>query len=176
MTIRAQEWPVRTWHLLLLPAILVANHLFMVTRHEACHGAVARAFGAEIAEFHVWPPRAGNLSWITFGFRAIPWRGAIPAQAAAPYVVAVAIVLGSLAWLRRGLGPGLLRANVILTGVVFPLAEIGVNVAGYWYGANDLYYVFGSLDWSYRAGSTAAIAGLGAVATWVVVAALGRTS
>src|SRR5262247_2022872 len=120
--------PVRPWHLALLPAVLVANYLLMVLRHEASHGLVALAFGAQIADFHLWPPRAGNLSWITFRFPLGVSPAAVPLQAAAPYVTALLLLFASLWAVSRRLPSGWLRANLVVTGILFPLTEVGVNV------------------------------------------------
>jgi hypothetical protein len=149
--------PVRSWHLALLPAVLAANYLFTTGRHEGAHGLVVLAFGGEIAAFHLWPPRGGTFSWITFRLPLDAPALATPLQAAAPSVLALTF-LGAALWaVCRRLPPGLLRANVVITGVLFPCAELATTAVGYWYGGNDLYYVLGApttvLRWS--------VAGLG---------------
>ena len=163
---------MRPWHLALLPAVLVANYLVMVLRHEASHGLVALAFGAQIADFHLWPPRAGNLSWITFRLPLGVSPAAVPLQAAAPYVTALVLLFASL-WAVRGRLPcGFLRANVVVTGVLFPLTEIGVNVVGYWCGGNDLYYVFGSRALPLREVVTAVACGVALLSVWIVLSTI----
>ena len=155
---------MRRWHLALLPLVLPANYLFAVARHEGTHALVARAFGAEIAEVHLWPPRGVNLSWLTIGFRHPPHAAAVPAEAAAPYVVAVALIALGLWWAGR-LPSGFLRANVLLTAVVFPAAEIATNVLAFWKGPNDFYFVLGTQALVARVlvTATAAVVGIAAV-------------
>lgn len=161
--------PVVVWHLALLPAVLAANYLFFVLRHEGSHALVARAFGAEIADFHWWPPRGPNFSWITFGFPAPPSPLAVPLQAWAPYVVAVGLLVGSWVAVGRALPPGLLRANVVVTGILFPCAELVVNAVGYWYAPNDLYYALGARTQTLCALVQVVVAMLVLASAWVVI-------
>lgn len=160
--------PVRPWHLALLPAVVAANYLLMAVRHEAAHGAVVLAFGGEVAEFHVWPPRGANLSWITFRLPLEAPPVAVPLQAMAPFLVALALLLLGVRAARR-LPAGILRANVIVSLVVFPCCEIAANVVGYWYAPNDLYWALGGRTAALRS----AAAATGAV---VVAAALGAVA
>jgi hypothetical protein len=145
--------PVRPWHLALLPLVLPANYLLAVLRHEGSHSLVALAFGAVVAEFHVWPPRGVNLSWITIGFPVRPSPWAVPLQAGAPYAVAVALLAGSV-WMIGRLPSGLLRANVVVGGVVFPCAELVTNVLAYWFGPNDFFWALGTQAPAARVGVT----------------------
>lgn len=154
---------LRLWHLTLLPLVLPADYLFAVARHEGSHALVALAFGADIAEFHLWPPRGVNLSWITIGFRRVPASAAVPLQAAAPYVVAVALIAGSLRLAGR-LPSGFWRANLLLAGVVFPCAEIATNVLAFWMGPNDFFYALGTQALVARLLVTAAAAAVGLAA------------
>jgi len=157
--------PVRPWHLLLLPLVLAANYAVAVARHEWSHTLVARAFGADVPEIHLWPPRGVNLSWITLGFRRPPHPWAVPAQAAAPYVVALALITASLWGLGR-LPAGIVRANLVVTGVIFPGAELVTNVLAYWRAPNDLYWMLGTHAVAARVGVTLAVV--------LVLAAAGR--
>jgi hypothetical protein len=150
--------PVRRWHLALLPVVVGANWLFMTTRHEAAHGAVVLAFGGEIAAIHVWPPRAGSLSWITFRLPLGAPRAAVALQAAAPYVVALGILAAGVHLVCRRLPRGLLRANVALTAVLFPCCEIATTAVGYLWGGGDLAYVLGTPTRTVRWGVTGAAA------------------
>jgi len=128
---------------ILLCALLAANYFFMLVRHEGCHALVALAAGSEIVEFHVWPPRGLNLSWIT-AFSATPRSSAsLRVEAAAPYVASLLLLCGSLWTLAGPRRAGLLRSNVVLTGVIFALADLALGVAGYWVADNDLAWVFG---------------------------------
>lgn len=145
---------MRPWHLALLPVVLPVNYLAAVVRHEGSHALVAMAFGAVVAEFHVWPPRGVNLSWITIGFPARPSTWAVPAQAFAPYAVVVAL-LATAVWCVGRLPPGLGRANVVVAGVVFPCAELATNVLAYWFGPNDFFYALGTRAVAARAAVTA---------------------
>jgi hypothetical protein len=150
-----------------LPLVTAANYLVMATRHEAAHGLVVLAFGGEIADVHVWPPRGANLSWITFRLPLAAPPQAVWLQAVAPFVVAVALIAAGIALARR-LPSGILRANLALTLVVFPCVEIVANAVGYWYAPNDLFWVLGGrtpqLRWMVVGGSTVivttALAGL----------------
>lgn len=138
-----RAWPVRPWHLALLPAVLTANYLFMVARHEAAHGLVVLGFGGEIADVHLWPPRAGTLSWITFRLPLTAPSIAIALQAAAPALVAVAVLAAGAFLVCRRLRCGIVRANVMLAAVLFPCGELATMVVAYWYGLGDLFYVLG---------------------------------
>lgn len=128
---------------LLVLALLVPNYLFLFARHEACHALVALASGSSIVDFHIWPPRGWNLSWIT-EFSPVP-RSALSLgiQASAPYVVDLALVLGSLWILAKPAGLGFWRLNLLLTGLLFPLLDLGLAVAAYWFAGNDLTFIFG---------------------------------
>lgn len=135
--------PVRAWHLALLPAVLVANYLVMTARHEAVHGAVVLAFGGEIADVHLWPPRGGTFSWITFRLPLAAPAFAVPLQAAAPSLAALAL-LGAGTWAAWRLRAGLVRANVVVTAVLFPACELAAIVVGYGFGGGDLVHVLGT--------------------------------
>lgn len=159
--------PVRAWHLLLLPAVLAANWLFMAARHEATHGLVVLAFGGEIAEMHLWPPVAGTLSWITFRLPLDAPDGVVPLQAAAPSLVALLLLVAGTWLVCTRLGSGIVRANVALTAVVFPCCELLTIAAGYWYGGGDLSYVVGTRSPVLRVG-------VPLVAAAITVLAVGR--
>jgi hypothetical protein len=164
---------MRLWHLALLPLVLPADYLLAVVRHEGSHALVAMAFGAEVAEFHLWPPRGVNLSWITIGFRRVPHPAAVPLQAAAPYGVAVALIAASL-WVAGRLPSGFVRANVLVAGVVFPCAELATNVLAFWLGPNDFYYALGTQGLVARVLVTAAAAVVGLAAARGATACLQR--
>jgi hypothetical protein len=133
---------MRRWAVLCL--LLVANYFFMLVRHEGCHALVAVAAGSEIVDFHVWPPRGLNLSWIT-AFSATPRSlASLRLEAAAPYLVSLLLLCGSLWYLAEPRRPGFLKSNLVLTGVVFAVADLALGVAGYWVADNDLSFVFGS--------------------------------
>ena len=124
-------------------ALLVANYFFMILRHEGCHALVAVAAGSEIVDFHIWPPRGLNLSWIT-AFSATPRSlASLRLEAAAPYLVSLLLLCGSLWYLTGTRRSGFLKSNIVLTGVVFALADLALGGAGYWVADNDLAYVFG---------------------------------
>ncbi len=165
--------PVRPWHLALLPAVLAANYLFMTARHEAAHGAVVLAFGGEIAEVHLWPPRAGTLSWITFRLPLAAPPFVVPLQAAAPTLAALLLLAGGTYAVGR-LAPGIVRANVVVTAVLFPAGEIATIVVGYWYGGSDFLHVFGvptpALRWGVLGLGGGLAAALTAVTLWRVCA------
>jgi len=128
---------------ILLCALLVANYFFMLVRHEGCHALVAVAAGSEIVDFHVWPPRGWNLSWITAFSTAPRSPASLRVEAAAPYAVSLLLLCASL-WVLAGPRlAGWRRWNVVLTGVVFALADLALGVAGYWVADNDLAYVLG---------------------------------
>ena len=35
------------------------------------------------------------------------------------------------------------KLNLVLTGLAFPLLDLGLAVAAYWFAPNDLFFVFG---------------------------------
>ncbi len=164
--------PVRPWHLMVLPLVLAANYLFAVARHEWSHTLVARAFGADVPEIHLWPPRGVNLSWITLGFRRPPHPLVVPLQAAAPYVVALVLIAASL-WGASRLPAGIVRANVIVTGVIFPCAEILTNVLAYWLAPNDLFWMLGTRALAARIAATVLAGVVLTGAGWRTARALG---
>jgi len=54
------------------------------------------------------------------------------------------LILGVLAYLAAPKAlPRFVRVNLVVGGVVFPLCDLALAVGAYWFGANDLAYVFG---------------------------------
>ena len=133
---------MKRWQLALIPVLIVANYFFMVVRHESCHALVALLTGGHITAFHVWPPRGVNLSWITEAPR-VRSVAEVQLQAMLPHVAGVAMVAASLFYLGGVRRMGFWQLNVVLTGVVFPLIDLGLSVGAYWFANNDYFFIFG---------------------------------
>jgi hypothetical protein len=68
---------------------------------------------------------------------------AVQVQAMLPHVVAVGMVAVSLSYLSGARRMGFWQVNVVLTGVVFPLIDLGLGVGAYWFADNDYFFLFG---------------------------------
>lgn len=160
---------MRRWQLLLIPGLLVANYFFMVIRHEAAHGMVALLFGDSILDFHIWPPANGNLSWITTLSFAQRTPASMQLQASLPHLVSLVLLLSSLFWLASSRPAPFVRLNIELTGVAFPLLDLGSSVVAYWIGDNDFYFVFGRGTPLIRVVLSTWVLALALFALWIVV-------
>ena len=129
--------------ILAFSAILAGNYLFLVARHEGCHALAATLTGAVVLDVHLWPPRGGNLSWITILATRprAPWE--IQLQALAPYAMSLLIAMATLHHLSSPAAWTPSRRNLALTGVVFPLLDLSLGVGTYGFSASDFRYVFG---------------------------------
>lgn len=125
-----------------LLALLGLNYAFLVTRHEFAHAAVVWSSGGQVVDWHLFPPQAGNLSWITeISPPRPPW--VLRLQAAMPYLVSLALYAAALWALTGGRLPEWAVLHVGLTGLLFPILDLGTGVGGYWVGDNDLFWIFG---------------------------------
>jgi hypothetical protein len=123
-------------------------------------------------DFHIWPPRGTNLSWITQLDHPARSAASIGFQAALPYLVSIVILAACLFYLSAGRKRDFLWLNVVLTGVLFPLADISFGVAAYWFSDNDFHHIFGSGSLVARAVLTFWVAVLAALSAL----SLGRAS
>ncbi len=94
----------------------------------------------------------------------------MPAQAFAPYAVAlILLAAGLFACLR--LEPGFLRANVVVTAVVFPLAELDLAA---WalcsQGGGDLSWCFGT-----GPGARGLVATVAGILTFIAIGVVWKT-
>jgi len=151
----------------LVPVVLIANYFFMVVRHEGCHALVAWMSGAPILEFHIWPPDGYNLSWIVTG-AAVRSAAVVGLQAALPHIVSLLMVFASLIYLARPAPWTAVDSNTALAGLCFPLLDLSLTVGGYWYGTNDLSYVFGPGSTFLKVVVSAWVAALLLLAAWVL--------
>lgn len=158
---------MKRWHFLVLLALLVANYVFMVFRHEGCHALVAWLTGGRILEFHVWPPAHWNLGWIVEAPRVRSLR-VVQFQAALPHVVSLGLVFAGMYYLSGITAPTATACNVLLTAVVFPLIDLTLSVCSYWFVDNDYSFIFGSGQFVFRATLTFWLTTMFILAAWVV--------
>ena len=150
-----------------LPLLLAANYAFLVTRHEAAHAAVAIAAGARVEQLHLWPPRGWSLSWIVVSSPPGRSAGSIALQAGMPYLISLALLLGSLYWLASAPREGIARLLVSLAGIWFPLLDLALGVAPYWWSRGDLVWILGPASTGSCLLLSALVLALAAVSAWI---------
>ena len=99
-----------------------------------------------------------------------PRDGSVPnvLQAALPYLVSLAILAACLLYLGMPRERGFVWLNIVLTGVLFPLADISFGVTAYWFADNDFYYIFGSGSLTARVVLSFWVAVLAVLSFWIV--------
>ncbi len=154
-----------------LPLLLVANYFFAVARHEWSHAWVAMASGSLVVDVHIWPPKGWNLSWMTEITNPQRSLASLRLQGALPYLISLFMLLGGLFYLSGLSGAprrSFLWLNVVLTAVIFPLADLVAGVGAYWLAENDFYYVFGPGTLLLRGVLSFWVLVLGGLAVWLV--------
>jgi hypothetical protein len=106
-------------------------------RHEAAHALVARLEGARILEFVWWPTLTEKYGFL-WGY--VLWKGRTGWMTlAAPYIGDLVTCLIFFAVLIRfDLRPRWLKLNLVVIGLVSPLANSLYNYLGIFRGQNDV--------------------------------------
>jgi hypothetical protein len=157
----------------ILLALLPAQYLFEVARHEGCHALAATLTGTRVVDVHLWPPRWPELSWTTLLPAGPRPPGAVAFEAGLPHLVAALSILATSAWIAGQRGLGLLGWNVLLAGAVFPWLDLAVVAASWWVAPTDLFWVFGAGTGARLLVCTWVVA-LGGCVLWTARAALRR--